>query len=154
MPFSAPKLPVQDVLTGHQFQLTIESLPNVYWTSMSALKMVKEAAEYYDGVSNRKRYADGGTLSVENVTLETPYDLITFKLISEWVSTFRDGGVTDITVRPVKFTQSRGVVPLSTAFSLGNCRFLSLDAFGELSKGSNDVSMTKMEFSVEMFSII
>lgn len=154
MPFSAPKLPTQDVLTGHQFQLTIEQLPNVYWTSMSALKETKESGEYNDGVSNRKRYTDGGILSVENITLEIPYDLVTFKAISEWVNTFRDGGVTDITVRPVKFSQSKGIISLSTAFQLGNCRFVSLDAFGDLAKGSTDVSMSKLEISCEYYSVV
>lgn len=152
MAFQSIKLTNKDVLTQNSFQITIEQLPNVYFTSFSGFKETKESGSYNDGVSNRTRYTDGGIFSVENVTFEVPFDIETSNQIEAWVNTFRDGGVVDITVRPVRISQTGGVTPLSKSWSAGNCRFVSMDLVSEVSAGSSDVAMISLELSVEFLT--
>ena len=152
MAFSVPALSQQEVLSSNSFVLRIEGL-DVDFTSISGLEETREMGEYYDGVSNRRRYTDGGILSVENVTLECPYSVEDNKKISDWLDGFRDGGKTDITVRPVRFSQRNGVRVLDAAFRLGNCKVTSYKPFGDLNKNSSDASMTELTFAVEYFTI-
>lgn len=152
MAFSVPALSQQEVLASNAFVLRIDGL-DVDFTAISGLEETKEMGEYYDGVSNRKRYTDGGILSVENVTLECPYSVEDNKKICDWLDSFRDGGKTDITVRPVRHSSRNGIFVLDAAFRLGNCRFTSYKPFGDLNKNSSDASITELVFSVEYFTI-
>lgn len=149
---SAPRLQDKNVLTGVSFQMAIDTLPNVYFTKMSELKQTKEPGEYYDGISNRKRHTGDGTLSCEPVTFEIPYDPKTAKLIGEWVADYFDGDVSDLSVRPIRVKANGDVFPLSVAYFLGNCRLSEFSPISEVDRGSNDVVMTKLTFTIEYFS--
>jgi phage tail-like protein len=152
MSFTAPQLPNQEVLSSNSFVVRIDGL-DVDFTSFSGLEETYERGEYYDGVSNRKRYTNGGTISVEDVTLECPYSLQDNKKICDWMNTFRDGNKSDITVRPVRYSSSGGITILNTAFRLGNCRVKSYKPFSDLKKDSSDASMSELSFTVEYFTI-
>ena len=153
MPYSAPRLDRKNVLTGSSFQLTIDELPNVYFSKMSELKRVKEQGEYYDGISNLKRYTDDGISSCEPVTLEIPYDPDTALIIADWIADHLEGFTTSLTVRPVRINKDGDIFPLSVAYYLVNCRASEFIPMSEIDRGSNDVIMSSLTFTLEAFSI-
>lgn len=153
MTFATPRLEDKNVITQGEWKLTIDGLPNIYFTKMSPPKEVKENGTYFDGISNRKRYTNGGTFSCDNITLEIPYDIETFKTICDWANEFRDGSVTEIAVRPVAISSSGGVTPHTQATYLINARYASLEIMGSVDKSSSEVNMTKLEFTIEAFEV-
>lgn len=153
MSLTAPRLKNKNVLSGVSFQLTVDTLPNVYFSKMSELKLSKEPGEYVDGSTNYTRNTDDGVIKVEPTTLELPYDPDTAKIIGDWVALYLDGQDTDLTVRPVRVSANGDVTPLSVAYHLGNCRLSEFVPFTEIDRGSKDVVMTKLTFTVEYFTI-
>jgi hypothetical protein len=143
------KLQTINPTSSADFLVTIEGLPDTYFSTFSGITETFTRAEFADGLSAKKRKAQTGSSMVEDCELSKPFDPDLDGALFTWLDTRRDGTYFQVLVRPVrrsKEVEFRG----TKAFRLANCRLMSASYPGNVdSAGGDTVSVVNFKFSVE-----
>lgn len=137
------------------FLVTIDSLPEDYFTKFSGITETFTRPEYSDGLSAKKRKAQTGSSMIEECELSKPFDPDNDSkdaAFFAWLETKRDGTYFQVLVRPVirnADIEFRG----TKSFRLSNCRLSSASYPGSVDSSAGDqVSTVTIKFSVETAS--
>lgn len=136
-------------VSNADFLVTIEGLPETYWSKFSGVKENYNRPTYADGLSAKKRKAQTGSREVDDCTLSKPFDPEKDAPLLQWIEDHTDGTPFDVLVRPVKRGKNlefRG----TKALRLSTCRLSSSSVPGEVdAAGGDQVAMVEIVFSVE-----
>lgn len=144
-------------IVNSDFLITVEGLSSngspVYFTTFSGVKMNRASAEFNDGLSNVKRYVDGGSISYQNVTISKPHDPEKDIPVLDFLKEKQDGSKFNVRLRPVKKNGSGNDAQMfrgNRAWDLTGCDLVSY-TLGEnidTADGTQTV-MLSVEFRVE-----
>lgn len=92
-------------IANSDYLLTIEGLSingsPAYFTTFSGVKFNRSAADFTDGLSNTKRYVEGGVKSYQNVTIAKPHDPERDQAVIDFLKTKEDGSKFSFRARPM-----------------------------------------------------
>ncbi|ALF55622.1 hypothetical protein ACX27_26720 [Nostoc piscinale CENA21] len=100
-----PRLDNINPIANSDYLLTVEGISvdgsPVYFTTFSGVKFTRSAAEFNDGLSNNKRYVEGGLKSYQNITISKPHDPEKDQTIIDFLKTKEDGSKFSFRARPM-----------------------------------------------------
>ncbi|WP_414579109.1 hypothetical protein [Anabaena sp. CCY 9402-a] len=144
-------------IANSDYLLTVEGLSSngtpVYFTTFSGVKFTRTGAEFNDGLSNTKRYTEGGVKSYQNVTISKAHDPERDQVVLDFLKTKEDGTKFSFRARPVKKTSTGNEANFfrgSKAWEFTGCDLVSFTCAENVDTGdgAQTVALT-IEFRVE-----
>ncbi|AUT00892.1 hypothetical protein CLI64_11055 [Nostoc sp. CENA543] len=144
-------------IANSDYLLTIEGLSvgsaPAYFSTFSGVKFNLASAEFNDGLSNVKRYVEGGVKSYQNVTIAKPHDPEADQPVIDFLKTKEDGSKFSFRARPVRKTGNGNKANIyrgNKAWDFTGCQLVSWSCAENVD--TNDGAQTVMltiEFRVE-----